>query len=149
MGRTVLFGPNNNLIFTVGDPTWPPPNQSPGNWIPISAGATKGSNTITVANTRAFVIGAPLAIAPNVLPTWAHNLGGFPDTLRTMRVYFKVRSKTANTVTFDPACPFDFSGMNPVALADKTPYLQGVGIESLTLDMSNSRAGFPIWMQQV
>jgi len=149
MGRTVLFGPNNNLIFTAGDPTWPPPEQSPSNWISITAGATKGSNTISVGNTKAFVVGAPLAIGPNVLPSWAHNLGGFPDTLRSMRVYFKIRSKTANTVTFDPACPFDFSGMNPMALVDGTPYLQGVGIESLTLDMAKSTAGFPIWMQQV
>ena len=94
MGRTTLFGPNNNPIFTAGDPTWPPPEEDPTNWVPITSGAIKGSSTITVANTSKFVIGAPMAIAPNPLPVWAHNLGGFPDTLRSMRVYLKVRSKT-------------------------------------------------------
>src|SRR5947207_10634869 len=65
-----------------------------------------------------------------------------------MRVYFKVRSKTATTVTFDPPCPFDFSGLNPMALVDPTPYMQGVGIESMTLDMSNNTTEMPIWFQQ-
>ena len=148
MGRTTLFGPNNNPIFTAGDPTWPPPEEDPTNWIPITSGAIKGSNTITVADSTRFVIGAPMAIAPNPLPVWAHNLGGFPDTLRSMRVYFKVRSKTATTVTFDPPCPFDFSGLHPTALVDPTPYMQGVGIESMTLDMSNNTAEIPIWFQQ-
>jgi len=148
MGRTILFSANNNPIFTVGDTTWPPPDKNERNWVPVISGATKGSNTITVASTTAFVIGAPLAIAPNVLPSWAHNLGGFPDTWRSMRVYFKIRSKTSTTVTFDPPCPFDFSGMSPVALVDSTAFVQGVGIESLTLDMSNSTANMPIWIQQ-
>src|ERR1700722_7199327 len=105
MGKTILFPSNNNQIYTVGDEEWPPPDQNSNNWIPITSGATKGSNTITVADASAFVVGAPLGISPNVLPTWAHNLGGFPDTLRTMRIYFKIRSKTSTTVTFDPPCP--------------------------------------------
>ena len=89
-----------------------------------------------------------MAIAPNPLPVWAHNLGGFPDSLRSMRVYLKIRSKTATTVTFDPPCPFDFSALHPTALVDSTPYMQGVGIESLTLDMSNNTADIPVWFQQ-
>jgi hypothetical protein len=148
MGRTTLFGPNNNPIFTAGDPTWPLPDTSASNFVDISSGATKGSNMITVTSAKKFVIGAPMAIAPNPLPVWAHNLGGFADTLRSMRVYFKVRSKTATTVTFDPPCPFDFSGLNPTALVDPTPYMQGVGIESMTLDMTNNSTEMPIWFQQ-
>ena len=148
MGRTTLFGSDNNPIFTAGDATWPPPEQDPENWIPIASGAIKGSNTITVADSTRFVVGAPMAIAPNPLPVWAHNLDGFPDTLRSMRVYLKVRSKTNATVTFDPPCPFDFSGLNPTALADSTPYMQGVGIESMTLDMNNNTTEMPIWFQQ-
>jgi len=148
MGRTTLFGPNNNPIFTAGDPTWPTPEEDPANWISITSGATKGSNTITVASTRKFVIGAPMAIAPNSLPVWTHNLGGIADTLRSMRVYLKVRSKTGTTVTFDPPCPFDFSALHPTALVDSTPYMQGVGIESLTLDMTNNTTEIPLWFQQ-
>ena len=148
MGRTTLFGSNNNPIFTAGDAPWPPPEQDPANWIPITSGATKGSTTITVADSTRFIVGAPMAIAPNPLPVWAHNLGGFPDTLRSMRVYLKVRSKTSTTVTFDPPCPFDFSGLNSMALVDSTPYMQGVGIESMTLDMNNNTTEMPIWFQQ-
>ena len=148
MGRTTLFGPNNNPMFTAGDATWPPPDGDPANWISITSGATKGSNTITVASTSKFVVGAPMAIAPNPLPVWAHNLGGFPDSLRSMRVYLKVRSKTTTTVTFDPPCPFDFSALHPTALVDSTPYMQGVGIESLTLDMTNNTADIQVWFQQ-
>ena len=148
MGRTTLFGSNNNPIFTAGDAPWPPPEQDPANWIPITSGATKGSTTITVADSTRFIVGAPMAIAPNPLPVWAHNLGGFPDTLRSMRVYLKVRSKTSTTVTFDPPCPFDFSGLNAMALVDSTPYMQGVGIESMTLDMNNNTTEMPIWFQQ-
>ncbi|HEY3660493.1 MAG TPA: glycosyl hydrolase family 28-related protein, partial [Candidatus Udaeobacter sp.] len=44
MGRTTLFGPQNNPIFTAGDPTWPPPEEDPANWIAITSGATQGSN---------------------------------------------------------------------------------------------------------
>jgi hypothetical protein len=144
IGLTTVFSANNKNLFSLGSATWPPPN----NWISISSGATKGSNTITVQNTTAFIGGAPIAIGPKPLPTWAHNLHNQPDTFPTIRVYAKIRSKTSTTVTFDPPCPFDFSGMNPAALADSAAMLQGVGIESLTLDMSNSTGTYPIWFQQ-
>ena len=143
-GLTTVFSANSNNVFTFGNATWPPPN----NWISITSGATKGSNTITLADTTTFVVGAPMAIGPDRLPTWAHNLGGHPDTFQTIRVYFKIRSKTSTTVTFDPPCPFDFSRMNPAALADSATMLKGVGIESLTLDMSKSTGSYPIWFQQ-
>jgi Pectate lyase superfamily protein len=144
MGATVVFSTNNNNVFNFGSATWPPPST----WVSISSGATKGSNTITVADTTAFVVGAPMAIGPGPLPIWAHNLGGYPDTYQTIRAYCKISSKTSTTVTFDPPCPFDFSGMNAMALLDPTPMLQGVGIESLTLDMSNSTGAYPIWFSQ-
>jgi Pectate lyase superfamily protein len=144
MGRTVLFSAKNNSIFLLGKATWPPPK----NWVSISSGAIKGSNTITVTNASIFVVGAPIAIGPPLLPTWAHNLGGRPDTYQAIRVYCKVRSKTSTTVTFDPPLPFDFTGMNPMALSDTTTMLRGVGIESLTLDVSGSTGTYPIWFQQ-
>ena len=49
---------------------------------------------------------------------------------------FKVRSKTATTITFDPPLPFDFSGMNPIAYRSGATTIQGVGYESFTIDMS-------------
>ena len=144
MGLTTVFAANNNNVFTFGSSTWPPPST----WISINSGATTGSDTITVADTTAFVVGAPMAIGPAPLPAWAHNLGGYPDTYQTIRAYCKISSKTATTVTFDPPCPFDFSGMNPMALPDSTIMMQGNAIESLTLDMSSSSAAYPIWFEQ-
>src|SRR5215472_11721696 len=51
MGITILFSANNNSMLLPGSSTWP----DPSTWVSISSGATKGSNTITVADTTAFV----------------------------------------------------------------------------------------------
>ena len=61
---------------------------------------------------------------------------------------FKVRSKTATTITFDPPCPFDFSGMNPIAISPGigATTIQGVGYESFTIDMSTVTAN--VWSIQ-
>jgi len=111
----------------------------------ITAGATKGSNTITVSGTSAFIVDALFTISP-ATPTWAHNLGGFPDTNRYMGGMFKVRSKTATMITFDPPCPFDFSAMNPIAIPwpGNFPAVQGVGYESFTVELADSTAGWAI-----
>jgi hypothetical protein len=59
---------------------------------------------------------------------------------------FKVRSKTATTITFDPPCPFDFSGMNPIAIpwSGQFTAIQGVGYESFTVELRDSTAGWAI-----
>ena len=143
-GQTILHVTNNiTPISSSGIVPWPPPTTGPD----ITAGATRGSNTITVANTSGFAPDMLFTIAP-VTPIWAHNLGGFPDTFRRMGGMFKVRSKTATTITFDPPCPFDFSGMNPIAIpaAVGATTIQGVGYESFTIDMSSVTAN--VWSIQ-
>src|SRR5262245_56448040 len=147
-GMTIIKAYNNGY-FLFGSQQWPPPNT----YIPITAGATKGSNTITVADTSGFIVDQPMNITTTVMPVWAHNLGGFPDSVRNLRIAFKVRSKTPTTVTFDPPCPFDFTSLNPQArtfLGRSRGYnfIQRVGIESLTMDMSNSTAGWAIEIDQ-
>ena len=139
-GQTILKLQGGANIYLRGNAPWPPPS----NWIPVIAGATKGSNTITVADTSGFNVDQPIIIGPNVLPTWAHNLGGYPDTDKSLGVNFKVRSKTATTVTFDPPCPFDMSGMTPMVLTGGGTLVQGVGVESLTIDATNFTAAFPL-----
>jgi hypothetical protein len=148
-GVTIIKSNASNGYFLFGSQQWPPPST----YIPIIAGATTGSNTITVSDTSAFSVDQPMSIAPAPLPVWAHNLGGFPDSSHTMRITFKVRSKTSTTVTFDPPCPFDFSGMNPQARPFKGPadgqyFVQGVGVEDLTMDMSNSTTFCAIEFEQ-
>ena len=140
-GQTILHVTTNNVpIYSSGVAPWPPPSD----WIRITAGATKGSNTITLSKTSNFAVDMLFTIGPNRLPTWAHNLGGFPDRLRTMGGMFKVRSKTARTITFDPPLPFDFSGMNPMAIASRATTIQGVGYESFTVELRDSTAGWAI-----
>src|SRR5262249_4339082 len=46
MGVTTLYPANNNNLILPGSATWPPPSTL----VPITAGATKGSSTITVAD---------------------------------------------------------------------------------------------------
>ena len=140
-GQTILHITTNNVpIYSSGVAPWPPPTD----WIPITAGATRGSDTITLSKTSNFAVDMLFTIGPNRLPTWAHNLGGFPDTQRSMGGMFKVRRKTGTTVTFDPPLPFDFSEMNPMALASKATTIQGVGYESFTVNLSDSKAGWAI-----
>ena len=139
-GQTVLHVTTDIVpIYSSGVAPWPPPSTGPA----ITAGATKGSNAITVADTSDFAPDMLFDIEPS-LPTWAHNLGGYPDTMRTMGGTFKVRSKTATTITFDPPLPFDFSGMNPVAIASGGTTIQGVGYESFTIELADSTAGWAI-----
>jgi hypothetical protein len=145
IGQTTLIpGNGGNAMLAIGGATWP----QPSTWIPITSGATKGSTTITVADASPFVVGAPLSIGPNPLPSWAHNLGGNPDTSPTLRVMFKILSKTGTTITLDHPCPFDFTGMNPQALVDPTVMLVGFGIEDLSFDLSAGSSWVPIWFQQ-
>lgn len=144
MGRTILkLTDGVDHVIEVGN--------SGGNGGPwqhaITAGATKGSNSITVDNTTNFVPGALISIQP-ANPTWEHRLSNDfnYNSLRNITVTFKVRSKTSTTVTFDPPCPFDFSGMNPVAVAyDTNPStvcmpVVGFGIEDLTFDLTGTHA---------
>src|SRR5882762_2507230 len=141
-GQTILHITTNNVpIYSSGVEPWPPQTTGPA----ITAGATKGSNTITVSGTSAFIVDALFTISP-ATPTWAHNLGGFPDTNRYMGGMFKVRSKTATMITFDPPCPFDFSAMNPIAIPwpGNFPAVQGVGYESFTVELADSTAGWAI-----
>jgi Pectate lyase superfamily protein len=148
VGVTIIKSMSNGY-FLFGSQQWPPPST----WVPITAGATKGSNTITVADTSAFVVDQLMNIGPAAMPVWTHNLGGYPDTISNMRVAFKVRGKTATTVTFDPPCPFDFSGMNPSARPFKGPadgyhFIQGIGLEDFTMDLTNSSAPWAIEIDQ-
>lgn len=138
-GQTILRVTTNvTPISSRGLSPWPPPDSGPS----ITAGATRGSNAITVSITSTFAVNGLFSIRPTT-PTWAHNLGGFPDTMRSMGGVFKVRSKTATTITFDPPCPFDFSGMNPIAVPSGAITMQGVGYESFTIDMSSVTAN--VW----
>jgi len=115
---------------------WPPPTD----YRAIIAGATKGSNTVTVGDTSGISVDSLILVMMR-LPSWGHRLGGFPDSQLSydsgMGGVFKVRSVTSSTVTIDPRLPFDFSAMGPMLLPTHATTLMGVGIESFTIDQSD------------
>ena len=143
-GITIFKGyGNQSAAFLFGSSAWPPPVPT----VPITAGATRGSNTITVANASSFTVGMPISIAASPMPIWSHNLGGSPDSVLNLRITFKIVSKTATTITLDSPCPFDFTGLNPLATVfpgSPNVFVQGIGIENLTIDLSFSQIAWAI-----
>jgi hypothetical protein len=139
-GKTILNVATNAVpIFARGIQPWPPPKTGPS----ITAGATKGSNTITVSDSSAFAANMIFLIQP-AMPKWTHNLNGVPDSSSNIGGSFKVRSTTPTTITFDPPLPFDYSAMNPIAISPGAGWttVQGAGFESFTIDMGTSTAGW-------
>jgi len=155
-GQTILklaAGSTATVISIRGYSPWPPPKTI----YPITGGATKGSNTITVGNTVPFTPNATMVIATQPVPSWGHNLGfrGSPayDSDPTYGITFRVVSKTHTTVTFEPACPYDFTtigGRQVVAIPyTDSEMVSGVGIESLSIECEGSKDFSGIQMEQV
>lgn len=131
--------------FTTGGfPSYPTTNVTPA--LSVTAGATAGSTTITVASTSTVTIGNFIQLAMTT-PSWIHSLnpGLFgPDSNNfVLRITLLVASKTGTTVTFSPAIPYDFSGMTPMIIpwgklangsASTGHVTSGVGFEDLTID---------------
>ena len=149
-------GPGNTIFtlasgtaFNVGNADWPPPAAT----IPVTAGATRASNAITVDSTAAtaahaaFQVGGFIRVEAGQNPPFVHNIGvssydnGFSATVR-------VTALTATTVTFDPPLPFDFSPYQPsVALLTILP-MTGIGFEDFTIDLAGGGA-YGIQLSQV
>jgi len=137
----------NIPFYTSGIEPWPPLQTGPT----VTAGATRGSTTITVNDTSAFVVSNLFNICPST-PVWAHYLGGNPDTDRGMGVLVRLVSKTATTLTFDPPIPFDYSTMAGTVIAIPWPGDAGAGFhpatmfgyESFTIDMNDTQGNWAI-----
>ena len=135
---TITGGTDSGAFFALGNTG----SNDLGATQAITSGATKGSATVSVADTKGFYVGQPMNIQP-ATPVWAHNLGGFPDTVKNINVTVKLLSKTSTKLTFEPPCPFDFSGMSPIVsgfnpiVPDKVVTVEGIGLEDLTFDMSH------------
>ena len=138
-GKTVFQAGATSTAFNFGNADWPPPAAT----IPVTAGASKNSPTITVDSTAAtashaaFQVGGFIRIEAGVNPPWVHNIGvssydlGFSMT-------FRVTSLTPDTVTFEPPLQFDFSPYSPrVALLSILP-VTGVGLEDFTIDLQGT-----------
>jgi hypothetical protein len=148
-GKTVFTMTFNGTGFNFGDPDWPPPQSS----IPILAGSTPNSSTITVDTTSsnslhgAFVVGGFIKISAGTNPSFVKNIGASSYDLQ-LSMTFRVTSLTANTVTFTPPIPFDFSPYSPVAAIYQVRPISGIGLENFTINM-NSIGGYGVQYQQL
>ena len=132
-----LRGAGNLTIFNVttsssavllgGLSPWPPPKVLPEYYMPITAGATRGSTTVTVNDTSAIPVGKMIMIDEIDDPelVWTKN-----DTVGRLRASMHmVESKTATTVTFRPGLPIDY--VNSPQLSRYPDLLQYVGVEDI------------------
>lgn len=160
MGQTILKYGNSasSLAIWIGTPQFP----GPGADQLITAGLEKGSTQFTVADASGFYDDFFVGLAPE-RPIWVKNISGPASTdYRTMKIGMRITSKTATTVDFSPPLPHDYSVYDDVrAIAwygEPGHYVtEGVGIENLTLDISESISNIPVqigrawgcWMQDV
>jgi hypothetical protein len=104
----------------------------------ITAGGTKGSTAVTVADTTAVTVGGfvrlehanPPYVISAALPT--------TDT-KVMSVVARVTAKTDTTVTVSPPLPFDLV-TSPTLIAYANPPMVSTGIEDLTFDAAGALA---------
>ncbi len=141
MGKTVLkfYVDRGNGAFEAGAAQWPRPKAS----LAITAGATKGSTTVTVPDASSVVVGRLIRIE-QANPAFVHAVNG---TANNMSFMFKVVSKTANGVTFSPALPFTLTN-SPALAVYGSGLLEKTGFEDLTFDLENSSAGCAVFLQQ-
>jgi len=141
MGKTrlLLNSGGTNGAFHIGSSDWPKPEAG----LIVTGGATAGSKTVNVLTTAAIAVGKLIRIE-QADPTWVRQVYGDNNN---MGFLCKVTSKTANSVTFSPPLPFTLNNSPRLAVYPTTP-IEGVGIEDLTLDLSNSAAFSAIFMEQ-
>jgi hypothetical protein len=115
----------------------------------ITGGQTKGSTTITIADTSAFSVGRMVHIAfannPGQTddPVTVH-VSGYGDLRRQMS---RVTAKTATTLSISPALYSDYNGARGIVHVAQLQ-TEMVGIEDLVLNMANSPATFGIELEQ-
>ena len=104
----------------------------------ITAGATKGSTTVTIADTTAVTVGGFVRLEQNNPPYVIS--AGLPTTdTKVMSVIARVTDKTATTVTVSPPLPFDLVTA-PTLIAYLNPPMVSTGIEDLTFDATGALA---------
>lgn len=134
-GKTI-FTVASGSAFSFGNADWPPPAAT----IPVVAGATRNSSTITIDSTHAnashgaFEVGGLIRIGAGTNPPFVHNIG-VSSYDENLSMTFRITSLTDTTVTFEPPLPFDFSPYHPRVGPFAIPPLIGVGLEDFTIDL--------------
>lgn len=149
-GQTILKGYGSSAkMLNSGTSDWPGPEAG----IPITAGATKNSSTITIADTSGAALGYSgivdakvIRIAATTDPSYLHKLNGITTP---MSYTFRVVSHTSTTITFTPKLPIDLSSYSPKLAFYPTGGLYWLGyhmgVEDLTVDLNDKTAGGGFW----
>lgn len=138
MGQTILkIGNGNHPAFYPGSADYPYPTTGQT----ITAGATVGSSTVTVASTASFTVGN-LCHVQQTNPTYVRG----NDDPYTMTLTYLVASKTSTTVTLNHPLPITFSN-SPVLVPYPSAPTTGVGIEDLTIDCNGVADNAITWEQ--
>lgn len=120
---------------------WPPNGNT------ITAGLSKGSMTLSLANTSAFTVGqlVRLTIANDPsLPVVS--MGGFPDLRGQIS---RVTGKTATSLTIFPPLYSDWGGGKwPARINVAQAQGNFIGIEDLTIDCQKTTGAFTFWFEQ-
>lgn len=130
MGKTVLKALGWTSMFTYDGGTLTGSLQN------ISAGATKGSTTVTVPDTSGVSVGSIVTVLAGTDPSYVLSVFDGGGSGQHMRWMHRVVSKTSSTVTFQPPLAMDLTAFNPQLLPESWPCI-GAGVENLTIDIDD------------
>jgi len=109
-GSTTVFRVetgSGTAIHVGGLGPWPPPKANPSYAAAITAGSTRGSMTVSVADTSAVEVGKMVMIDEEDDDALVWTKGDNPGRYRASM--HMVEAKTATSVTFRPPLPIDFT----------------------------------------
>ena len=115
-----------NSALQLGSADWPYPTSG----IPVTGGATRGSNVVTVARGATFAVGSLCHIAQEEL-SYVRGTVSMPQIIT-----FRIVAKNQNTITLNHALPCDFTN-SPILVSYPSSPIEGVGVEDLTIDCNN------------
>jgi hypothetical protein len=168
IGKTIITGGDGNGLLSFGNPPYGNNGVAAGGWAsatPITAGATKGSTSITVASTASLAVGQMMWLEQTndgivAFGYGANGLMNNDDRLRDNTHVVNCRAMVTkirgNIVFFTPALTFDFNNnLSPQAVGFGPTTIQWAGIEDMTLQGSTNGPGvywdgaYACWMKDV
>ena len=124
---TVFQVSTGNPILMQTDMPWPPPKNNPSYFTTVTGGATRGSTSVSVANTASVAAGNMIMVDEVDDPAlvWSKNGGSY----RSRASMHMVESKSADTITFRPALPIDYTRSPRLSWFPSA--LQNAGVEDI------------------
>ena len=131
LGKTILKATSKTQVLLLGTADWPRATAG----LAITAGATKGSTVLTVADASSITVGKLVRIEQNDLPYVICSTAPTKNN-KLMSAMFRVTAKTATSITVMPPLPIDFT-QSPALVQYGIPPLTNTGVEDLTIDCNS------------